>query len=178
MLKGIPFGPRWFNFPGSMNGRALREHVGMSVMVDRFTKSDSSSRDAGSKSVDIHEEPFVPNLLRQMRKSLKATFYLLGFNSFLQSIQLSSLKDLDLNWNVARWREFLGFPDEDDFLSRIRGNTFSGKPLFAEELVADLEKELGVSLGRKPRGDLGRKSLKSVLRCYVYKFLRREKDVL
>jgi putative transposase len=69
-----------------------------------------------------------------------------------RSIPLCSLKDLDLNWNVEGWREFLGFPDEDDFLNRIRGNTFSGKPLFAKELVAGLEKELGVSLSSKPRG--------------------------
>jgi len=62
-------------------------------------------------------------------------------------IPLCSLKDLDLNWNVEGWREFLGFPDEDDFLSRIRANAFSGKPLFAHELVAFFEKDLRVSLG-------------------------------
>ena len=67
-------------------------------------------------------------------------------------IELSPLQELDVNWNPEGWREFLGFPDEDSFLSRIRGNTFSGKPLFAEELVGDLEKELGVSLGSRPRG--------------------------
>ena len=69
-----------------------------------------------------------------------------------RNIPLCSLKDLDLNWNVEGWIEFLGFPDEEDFLSRIRGSPFSGRPLFAGELVADLEKELGVPLGRKPRG--------------------------
>ncbi len=69
-----------------------------------------------------------------------------------RSITLSPLQELDLNWSPEGWREFLGFPDELDFLSRIRVNTFSGKPLFAEELVADLEKELGVPLGSKPRG--------------------------
>jgi len=69
-----------------------------------------------------------------------------------RTIKLSPLQELDVNWTPEGWREFLGFPDEDDFLNRIRGNTFSGKPLFAEELVADLEKELGVLLGSKPRG--------------------------
>ena len=69
-----------------------------------------------------------------------------------RTIKLSPLQELDLNWSPEGWREFLGFPDEDGFLNRIRGNTFSGKPLFAEELVADLEKELGVPLGSKPRG--------------------------
>ena len=69
-----------------------------------------------------------------------------------RTIKLSPLQELDLNWSPEGWREFLGFPDEAGFLKRIRNNTFSGRPMFAEELVADLEKELGVPLGSKPRG--------------------------
>lgn len=77
-----------------------------------------------------------------------AMIYLLMFRLLLIGIiPLFSLKDPDLNWNVEGWREFLGFPDEDDFLSRIRANAFSGKPLIAQELVAFFEKVLRVSLG-------------------------------
>ncbi|WP_367362768.1 hypothetical protein [Mesotoga sp.] len=123
------------------------------MMVDVSAKSDSSSRDAGNKSVDIHEEPVRPQFITTDEKVSEGNVLSSKVSiASCKSIQLSSLKDLDLNWNPEGWREFLGFPDEDDFLSRIRGNTFSGKPLFAEELVADLEKELGVQLSSKPRG--------------------------
>jgi putative transposase len=122
-------------------------------MVDVSDETDSSSRDAGSKSVDIREEPVRPRSITTDEKVSEGN----GLSSKVsiasgKNIQLSSLKDFDLNWNPEGWREFLGFPDEEDFLSRIRGNTFSGKPLFAENLVADLEKERGVSLTRRPIG--------------------------
>jgi len=67
-------------------------------------------------------------------------------------IKLSSLQDLDLNWSPEGWREFLGFPDEDDFLKRIRSNTFSGRPLFGDNDSSGLKQELGLSLTRRQRG--------------------------
>ena len=132
---------------------SAREHVGFNGEIDTSTK------DEGNKSVDRRQEPVSPRFITQ-GSSISGAEKVSDGNDLssqasvtsYRSIPLCSLKDLDLNWNVEGWREFLGFPDEEDFLIRIRGNTFSGKPLFAEELVADLEKELGVPLGRKPRG--------------------------
>jgi putative transposase len=117
-----PVRAKMVELPWEYEWSSAREHVGFDAEIDAFTKGEG-------------------NILSSLSS---VTSY--------RSIPLCSLKDLDLNWNVEGWREFLGFPDEDDFLSRIRGNTFSGKPLFAEELVTDFEKELGVPLSRKPRG--------------------------
>ena len=148
-----PVRAKMVQFPWEYEWSSAREHVGMSVMVDVTDESDSSSRDTGSKSVDIGEEAVRPRSIMANEKVSEGNAISSKVSvASCKNIQLSSLKDLDLNWYPEGWREFLGFPDEDDFLSRIRGNTFSGKPLFAEEHVADLEKELGVSLIRRPRG--------------------------
>ena len=68
------------------------------------------------------------------------------------TIKLSPLQDLDLNWSPEGWREFLGFPDEDDFLKRIRSNTFSGRPLFGENHTSGLKEEVGLPIKRRQRG--------------------------
>jgi len=148
-----PVRAKMVELPWEYEWSSAREHVGFNVEIDTSTKSE------GNKSGDRRQEPVSPRFIPQassisgVEKGSEGND--LSSNASVasyRSIPLCSLKDLDLNWNVEGWREFLGFHDEDDFLSRIRGNTFSGKPLFAEELVADLEKELGVSLSRKPRG--------------------------
>ena len=148
-----PVRARMVELPWEYEWSSAREHVGFNGEIDTSTK------DEGNKSVDRRQEPVSPRFIPQASSISGAEKVSDGNDLSSQasvtsyrSIPLCSLKDLDLNWNVEGWREFLGFPDEDDFLIRIRGNTFSGKPLFAQELVADLEKELGVPLGRKPRG--------------------------
>lgn len=148
-----PVRARMVELPWEYEWSSAREHVGFDGEIDTSTK------DEGNKSVDRRQEPVSPRFITQ-GSSISGAEKVSDGNDLssqasvtsYRSIPLCSLKDLDLNWNVEGWREFLGFPDEEDFLIRIRGNTFSGKPLFAEELVADLEKELGVPLGRKPRG--------------------------
>ncbi len=117
-----PVRAKMVQFPWEYEWSSAREHVGFIGEIETSTKSEGND----------------------LSSQASATTY--------RSITLSPLQELDLNWSPEGWREFLGFPDEDDFLSRIRGNTFSGKPLFAEELVADLEKELGVPFSSKPRG--------------------------
>jgi len=117
-----PVRAKMVELPWEYQWSSAREHVGFNAELDTSTKGEGN---------DLSSQASV-------------TSY--------RCIPLCSLKDLDLNWNVEGWREFLGFPDKDDFLNRIRGNTFSGKPLFAQELVAGLEKELGVQLSSKPRG--------------------------
>ena len=148
-----PVRARMVELPWEYEWSSAREHVGFDGEIDTSTK------DEGNKSVDRRQEPVSPRFIPQASSISGAEKVSDGNDLSSQasvtsyrSIPLCSLKDLDLNWNVEGWREFLGFPDEDDFLIRIRGNTFSGKPLFAEELVADLEKELGVPLSSKPRG--------------------------
>jgi putative transposase len=148
-----PVRARMVELPWEYEWSSAREHVGFNAEIDTSTK------DEGNKSVDRRQEPVSPRFIPQASSISGAEKVSDGNDLSSQasvtsyrSIPLCSLKDLDLNWNVEGWREFLGFPDEEDFLIRIRGNTFSGKPLFAQELVADLEKELGVPLGRKPRG--------------------------
>lgn len=148
-----PVRARMVELPWEYEWSSAREHVGFDGEIDTSTK------DEGNKSVDRRQEPVSPRFIPQASSISGAEKVSDGNDLSSQasvtsyrSIPLCSLKDLDLNWNVEGWREFLGFPDEEDFLIRIRGNTFSGKPLFAQELVADLEKELGVPLGRKPRG--------------------------
>ena len=148
-----PVRARMVELPWEYEWSSAREHVGFNGEIDTSTK------DEGNKSVDRRQEPVSPRFITQ-GSSISGAEKVSDGNDLssqasvtsYRSIPLCSLKDLDLNWNVEGWREFLGFPDEEDFLIRIRGNTFSGKPLFAEELVADLEKELGVPLGSKPRG--------------------------
>lgn len=148
-----PVRARMVELPWEYEWSSAREHVGFNAEIDTSTK------DEGNKSVDRRQESVSPRFIPQA-SSISGAEKVSDGNDLssnasvasYRSIPLCSLKDLDLNWNVEGWREFLGFSDEDDFLSRIRGNTFSGKPLFAEELVADLEKELGVPLSRKPRG--------------------------
>ena len=147
-----PVRARMVELPWEYEWSSAREHVGFNGEIDTSTK------DEGNKSVDRRQEPVSPRFITQ-GSSISGAEKVSDGNDLssqasvtsYRSIPLCSLKDLDLNWNVEGWREFLGFPDEEDFLIRIRGNTFSGKPLFAQELVADLEKELGVPLGRKPR---------------------------
>ena len=148
-----PVRAKMVELPWEYEWSSAREHVGFNAEIDTSTKSE------GNKSGDRSQEPVSPRFIPQASSISGAEKVSDGNDLSSQasvtsyrSIPLCSLKDLDLNWNVEGWREFLGFPDEDDFLIRIRGNTFSGKPLFAEELVAGLEKELGVSLSRKPRG--------------------------
>jgi len=148
-----PVRAKMVELPWEYQWSSAREHVGFNAEIDTSTK------DEGNKSVDRRQEPVSPRFIPQASSISGAEKVSDGNDLSSQasvtsyrSIPLCSLKDLDLNWNVEGWREFLGFPDEEDFLIRIRGNTFSGKPLFAQELVADLEKELGVPLGRKPRG--------------------------
>jgi len=148
-----PVRAKMVELPWEYEWSSAREHVGFNAEIDTSTKSE------GNKSGDRRQEPVSPRFIPQASSISGAEKVSDGNDLSSQasvtsyrSIPLCSLKDLDLNWNVEGWREFLGFPDEDDFLIRIRGNTFSGKPLFAEELVAGLEKELGVSLSRKPRG--------------------------
>ena len=148
-----PVRARMVELPWEYEWSSAREHVGFNGEIDTSTK------DEGNKSVDRRQEPVSPRFITQ-GSSISGAEKVSDGNDLssqasvtsCRNIPLCSLKDLDLNWNVEGWREFLGFPDEEDFLIRIRGNTFSGKPLFAQELVADLEKELGVPLGRKPRG--------------------------
>ena len=148
-----PVRARMVELPWEYEWSSAREHVGFNGEIDTSTK------DEGNKSVDRRQEPVSPRFITQ-GSSISGAEKVSDGNDLsspssvtsYRSIPLCSLKDLDLNWNVEGWREFLGFPDEDDFLNRIRGNTFSGKPLFAKELVAGLEKELGVSLSSKPRG--------------------------
>jgi len=67
-------------------------------------------------------------------------------------IELSPLQELDLNWSPEGWREFLGFPDEDDFLKKIRSNTFSGRPLFGDNDTSELKQEVGLPIKRRQRG--------------------------
>ncbi len=148
-----PVRARMVELPWEYEWSSAREHVGFNGEIDTSTK------DEGNKSVDRRQEPVSPRFIPQASSISGAEKVSDGNDLSSQasvtsyrSIPLCSLKDLDLNWNVEGWREFLGFPDEEDFLIRIRGNTFSGKPLFAEELVAGLEKKLGVPLGSKPRG--------------------------
>jgi len=151
-----PVRARMVELPWEYEWSSAREHVGLAS--DVFEKSEHKAEGV-NKSSDRREEPVSPRSVNPASSISGAEKESEGTDSSSQasvtsyrSIPLCSLKDLDLNWNVEGWREFLGFPDEDDFLNRIRGNTFSGKPLFAEELVANLEKELGVPLSRKPRG--------------------------
>jgi len=148
-----PVRARMVELPWEYEWSSAREHVGFNAEIDTPPKGE------GNKSVDRRQEPVSPRFIPQA-SSISGAEKVSDGNDLssnasvasYRSIPLCSLKDLDLNWNVEGWIEFLGFPDEDDFLIRIRGNTFSGKPLFAEELVAGLEKKLGVPLGRKPRG--------------------------
>jgi len=67
-------------------------------------------------------------------------------------LPLCDLSDLGFNWNPEGWREYLGYPDSNDFLSNMRRNTSTGKPFFSDEKIAEFENVLGVSLKRRPRG--------------------------
>jgi len=67
-------------------------------------------------------------------------------------LPLCDLSDLGFNWNPDGWREYLGYPDGNDFLSNIRRNTSAGRPFFSNEKVVEVENALGVSLKRRPRG--------------------------
>ena len=151
-----PVRAKMVELPWEYRWSSAREHVGLAS--DVFEKSEHKA-ECANKTQDRREEPVSPRSINQSssvsgaeKKSDGDDLSSQASVTSYRSIPLCSLKDLDLNWNVEGWREFLGFPDKDDFLNRIRGNTFSGKPLFAENLVADLEKELGVSLTRRPVG--------------------------
>ncbi len=139
-------------FPWEYEWSSAREHVGFYAEIETSTKSeDNKPVDKRRKTVSrrlIHSSSISGAEKASDNNDLSSQASVTSF----RGIPLCSLKDLDLNLSVEGWREFLGFPDEDDFLSRIRGSTSSGKPLFAQELVAGLEKELGVSLSIKPRG--------------------------
>jgi putative transposase len=67
------------------------------------------------------------------------------------TLPLYSFNDLDVNWSPEGWKDYLGYPDDEDFLSKMRSNTFSGKPFFGDTLLEKLEEKLGVSL-RKRKG--------------------------
>jgi putative transposase len=148
-----PVRAKMVRFPWEYEWSSAREHVGF------IEEAGIRSEDEGNES-----EHRTPGLVSDRSITQSSSFHGAGkvsekdtltsqtLTSSSRIIKLSPLQELDLNWNPEGWREFLGFPDEEDFLIRIRGNTFSGKPLFAQELVADLEKELGVPLGSKPRG--------------------------
>ncbi|WP_367358841.1 transposase, partial [Mesotoga sp.] len=148
-----PVRAKMVRLPWEYEWSSAREHVGF------IEEAGIPSEGEGNESEHRSQERAISRVITQSHSisevekvSEEDTLTSRTSASSSRIIELSPLQELDVNWTPEGWREFLGFPDEDGFLSRIRGNTFSGKPLFAEELVADLEKELGVSLGSRPRG--------------------------
>ena len=148
-----PVRAKMVRLPWEYEWSSAREHVGF------IEEAGIPSEGEGNESEHRSQEPAISRVITQSHSISEVekvsegdTLTSQTLTSSSRTIKLSPLQELDLNWSPEGWREFLGFPDEDGFLNRIRGNTFSGKPLFAEELVADLEKELGVPLGSKPRG--------------------------
>ncbi len=72
-------------------------------------------------------------------------------NNFTR-IKLFNLRDLGINWDPENWKEYLGFPDKKEFVSKLRSATKKGTPLFGVKFKKKMEKELGIKLDRKPRG--------------------------
>ena len=148
-----PVRAKMVQFPWEYEWSSAREHVGF------IEEPGIPSEDEGNESGQRSQESAISRVITQSHSISEVekvsegdTLTSQTSTSSFRTIKLSSLEELDVNWTPEGWREFLGFFDELDFLKSIRSNTFSGKPLFAEELVADLEKELGVPLGSKPRG--------------------------
>lgn len=67
-------------------------------------------------------------------------------------LHLSDLSDFGFNWNPDGWKEYLGYPDSNDFLSNIRRNTSTGRLFFNDEKIAKFEEVLGLPLKRRPKG--------------------------
>jgi len=148
-----PVRAKMVRLPWEYEWSSAREHVGF--IAEEGIPSEGESTEPECRS----QEPAISRVITQSHSISEVekvsegdTFTSQTLTSSSRTIKLSPLQELDVNWSPEGWREFLGFPDEDGFLKRIRNNTFSGRPMFAEELVADLEKELGVPLGSKPRG--------------------------
>ncbi len=140
-------------FPWEYEWSSAREHVGF------IEEPGIPSEDEGNESEHRSQESVSDQSIIQGSSTCGAEKVSEGDTSLnrtsgssFRTIKLSSLKDLDLNWTPEGWREFLGFPDEDDFLKRIRSNTFSGRPLFGDNDTSELKEELGLSITTRQRG--------------------------
>jgi len=147
-----PVRAKMVRLPWEYEWSSAREHVGF--IAEEGISSEGEENESEHRTPEsLNDQSIQSSSIHEAEKvSDEDTSITRTSASSSRIIELSPLQELDVNWTPEGWREFLGFPDEDGFLNRIRGNTFSGKPLFAEELVADLEKELGVPLGSKPKG--------------------------
>jgi len=147
-----PVRAKMVQFPWEYEWSSAREHVefieetGISIEGEGNESEHRSQEHVGSRSIQCSSS-YEAEKVSEGDTSLNRTS-----GSSFRTIKLSSLKDLDLNWSPEGWREFLGFPDEDDFLKRVRSNTFSGRPLFGDNNTSELKEELGLSITTRQRG--------------------------
>ena len=148
-----PVRAKMVRFPWEYEWSSAREHVGF------IEEPGIPSEDEGNESEHRSQESVSDQSITQSSSihgvgnvSEKDTLTSQTLTSSFRTIKLSPLQDLDVNWSPEGWREFLGFPDEDDFLKRIRSNTFSGRPLFGDNDTSELKEELGLSITTRQRG--------------------------
>ena len=55
---------------------------------------------------------------------------------------LNDLHELGFNWNAEGWREYLGVPDDEDFMREFKMKTRSGKPFFSQEKIEEINESL------------------------------------
>ncbi len=148
-----PVRAKMVRLPWEYEWSSAREHVGF------IEEAGIPSEGEGNESEHRSQERAISRVITQSHSisevekvSEEDTLTSRTSASSSRIIELSPLQELDVNWTPEGWREFLGFPDEDDFLKRIRSNTFSGRPLFGDNDSSGLKQELGLSLTRRQRG--------------------------
>ncbi len=148
-----PVRAKMVQFPWEYEWSSAREHVGF------IEEAGIRSEDEGNESEHRSQESAISRVITQSHSISEVekvsegdTFTSQTLTSSSRTIKLSPLQELDLNWSPEGWREFLGFPDEDDFLKRIRSNTFSGRPLFADNNTSGLKQEVGLPIKRRQKG--------------------------
>jgi putative transposase len=148
-----PVRAKMVRFPWEYEWSSAREHVGF------IEEPGIPSEDEGNESGQRSQESAISRVITQSHSisevekvSEEDTLTSRTSASSSRIIELSPLQELDVNWTPEGWREFLGFPDEDDFLKRIRSNTFSGRPLFGDNNTSGLKQELGLPIKRRQRG--------------------------
>jgi putative transposase len=55
---------------------------------------------------------------------------------------LNDLHELGFNRNAEGWREYLGVPDDEDFMREFKMKTRSGKPFFSQEKIEEINESL------------------------------------
>jgi putative transposase len=72
-------------------------------------------------------------------------------NNFTR-IKIFDLGDLSINWDPENWKEYLGFPDKKEFVSKLQSATKKGTPVFGMKFKKKMENKYGINLDRNPRG--------------------------